>query len=503
MTFRGRRSASLVLAATLLSGCAAGHTAVVDPAPAGQAADALTVATTSPATSLDFTTVGGAAIPAALMNNVYETLVAIDSETGEVVPQLATSWEVSADGTHYVFQLRRGVRFSNGSPFNAETAAFSLDYVKNHWSNALSSQMDVVKSARATGEHELTVDLHQRSNSWLWQLGTTVGAMMTPDGVGELASRPVGTGPYAVSKFSPNEFVALDPRDDYWGTPAAQPVTISYFPDSLTALNALRSGGADVVWAVQSPELLDDLPDGIEKHVGTTNGEVLLSLNNQAAPFDDPRVRQAVAYAIDRQAASEILFGGLATDTGAAPVAPTDPWFTGEDYYPFDPQRARQLLHDAGAVGAPITITVPTLPYAQTAAELIYSQLTEVGFDVRLESAEFPAVWLGQVMGAHDYQVSLVSHVEPRDLTTLFGSPDYYLGYDSPRVRELFAAADTAATPEGFRALTSQAVDQIMAEAGAVTLMNMPNIVLSRPGVTGLRPDMVTDSVDLTEVSAR
>lgn len=273
-------------------------------------------------------------------------------------------------------------------------------------------------------------------------------------------------------------------------------MTIQYFPDAVSSVNSLKSGGVDVVWAMQNPELLDDLGSDIRTTVGTTNGEVLLSMNNNAAPFDDPRVRQAVAYGVDRDAANQVLWGGMAQDTGGAPVPPTDPWSSDKDYYRFDPERAKKLLAEAGAVGAPVTITAPTLPYAQRVSELLYSQLTEIGFDVTLESAEFPAVWLGQVMGAKDYQMSLVSHVEPRDIPTLFGSPDYYLGYDSQKARDLLAAAD-AAPEEQYPKLMGEAVDQIMADAGALTLMNMPNIVLYRDGIEGLDPNQITDAIEL------
>ena len=223
-------------------------------------------------------------------------------------------------------------------------------------------------------------------------------------------------------------------------------------------------------------------------------------MNNAAAPFDDPRARRAVAYAVDRQAANSIVWDGHGTDTGGAPVPPSDPWFTGKDYYPYDPAKAKQLLADAGATGAPITIKVPTRAYTQTIAEFLYSQLTAVGFDVTLESTEFPAVWLADVMGAHDYQASVISHAEPRDITTLFGNPDYYLGYDSPRTRELLAQADRATNPAESNRLMEQAVDQIMADAAALTVMNVPNIVVTRPGVDGVHPDAVTDGMDLTDL---
>ena len=462
-----------LLGAASLSACSAGSTAIVD-----ADSTALTLATTTPATSLDFTTVGGAAIPAALMSNVYETLARISPE-GDIIPGLATSWE--AEPTRYTFHLREA-SFSNGEAFTAHTAAWSINAVKTEWTNGISAQMDVVKQATAADDHTLIVELSRPSAGWLWSMGTAIGAMRTP-------TEAVGTGPFAVAGFSPGEYIALEARSDYWGTPAAEDITIRYFPDSLTAVNALRSGGVDAVWGVQNPELLDTLEDSIHTAVGTTNGEVLLSMNNQAAPFDDPRVRRAVAYGIDRQAANDILWQGRARDTGGAPVPPSDPWFSGQDYYPFDPARARTLMEDAGAVGTPLTLTVPSLPYAQTLSEFLYSQLTEIGFDVTLETAEFPAVWLSQVMGAKDYQMSLVAHVEPRDIPTIFGNPDYYIGYDSAQARTLLQQDDM-----------SGAVDQIMADMPALTLMNMPNIVLYRDGLTGLQPNQITDAIELRGV---
>ena len=139
---------------------------------------------------------------------------------------------------------------------------------------------------------------------------------------------------------------------------------------------------------------------------------------------------------------------------------------------------------------------MPNLPYAQTASELIFSQLRDTGFHVTLETVEFPAVWLGQVLRGHAYQASLVAHVEPRDIPMLFGNPDYYLGYDSAQARELIAAAEV-----GDQAVNMEAaVDVIMADAGALTLLNAPNIVLLAPGVSGVDPNVVTDGLALAEV---
>lgn len=448
----------------------------------------LTVAASAPPASLDFTTTGGAAAPQALMGNVYETLVLIDA-SGTPQPFLATSWDVSDDATVYTFHLREGVTFSDGTPFTAADAAFSINYVKSGWTNGLKAQMDPVASAEAVDATTLRVVLSAPSEGWLWSMGTFTGAMMSERSIDRLATDPLGTGPYTVARFDEGTAIRFDAREDYWGEPGRD-AQIRYFADATSAVNALRAGDVDVVWAMQAPQLIHTLPEDIQVAVGTTNGEVLLSMNNNAAPFDDPDVRRAVAHAVDREAVNQVVYDGLATDTGGAPVPPTDPWFTGRDYYPFDPDEARRLL--AGRTPQ-VTITVPSLPYAQTAAELIFSQLRDVGFDVRLETVEFPAVWLNTVLKQADYQASIVAHVEPRDMGNLFANPNYYLGYDSARARELIQAGDV----DSMRL----AVDQIMGDAAALTLVNAPNIVLMRPGVSGVNPNVVTDSLPLNTIT--
>ena len=448
--------------------------------------DNLVVAASAAPAGLDFTTTGGAAAPQALVGNVYETLVRIDA-SGTPVPHLAE--RVERDGGVFTFHLRDGVTFADGTPFTADDAAFSIHYVQNEWTNGLKAQMDPVTHVEVVNERTLRVAVEggeAAEDAWLWSMGTLTGAMMTPAGVDKLATAPLGTGPYTVKRFDVGEAIEFDAREDYWGGDVARDGLIRYFDDPVSAVNALRVGDADVVWGMQAPQLIDTLPDDIRVEVGTTNGEVLLSMNNTRAPFDDPDVRRAVAYAVDRAAVNEVVYNGLGTDTGGAPVPPTDPWYPGRDFYPFDPDKARELL--AGRTPE-ITITVPNRPYAQEASELLYSQLRDVGFRVRLETVEFPAVWLNQVLKGHDYQASLVSHVEPRDVPMLFGNPEYYLGYDNAVVRERIAAGDMAG-----------AVEQIMDDAAALTLTNAPNIVLYAPGVSGLDPNVVTDSLPLNEV---
>ncbi|MFC5939352.1 ABC transporter substrate-binding protein [Corynebacterium choanae] len=466
----------------------------------------VSVALSAAPASLDFTRTSGAAIPQALMRNVYETLVTI-AQDGSLSSGLATSWDVSDDGTRYVFHLREGVRFSDGTPFTAETVKFSIERVQSDaWTNGKKKIMDLVDDVTVIDDYTVAVTLQRSSNSWLWSMGTMVGAMMSPTGVDDdsLQQHPVGTGPFTVKRWAVGQALTLAARDDYWGTPAASSeVTLRYFTSATGAANALQSGDVDVVYSLQSPELIDQLRarNRYTIEVGTTNGEVLLTMNHRRAPFDDLRVRQAVMYAIDRQAVIDTAWLGYGVDTGGAPVPPTDPWFAVDTRYPFDPEKAKALLAEAG-VTAPnnkIVLATPTRPYAMQSAEMIYSQLKAVGFDVRIEAQEFPAVWLSKVYKRHDYDMSIIVHIEPRDIANIFGNPDYYLGFDSPRVQQLLEVADTAPA-EDYTAAMRQVVDAIMEQAAADTVFNYPNIVVQAPGVTGLNPNDFGEGIELARL---
>lgn len=498
--------AGLLLAVVPMSaGCSAGITA-------SQSADFFTntpgtvvIGTTAAPASLDFTTTGGAAIPQALMGNVYEGLVEI-TQDGEIQPLLAKHWTVSDDGRSYVFELRDDVTFSNGDTFNAHTAKFSLDRVRSEsWTNGLKKQMDVVESVEVLNDYTLKVVLTQRSNSWLWAMGTLVGAMMSPNGVADLAQQPIGTGPYVVENWAIGTSLSFQAREDYWGEqPLNQRALFRYFADAIALTNAVRSGNIDVALGVQSPELLDNLRADrtLDVHVGTTNGEVLLSMNHRRKIFQDIRVRQAILYGIDRQAILDTTWEGYGVDTGGTPVPPTDPWYEGRSQYTYDLAKARQLLAESGYAGSEIVLSVPSLPYAQAAAEILYSQLRDIGFSVRIESTEFPAVWLAKVYKGHDYDLSLIAHVEARDIPNIFGNAEYYLGVDNPEISQQLKEADAAA-PTEYAAKMKQAVHAIMDYAAADTLYNLPSIVVTRTGISGVPVNSVADGFHLDTIAKK
>ena len=449
--------------------------------------------------SLDFTTTDGAAIPQLLLDNVYETLVRVDVETGEIVPALAQEWEVGEDRLTYTFTLKDGVTFSDGSELTAEDAKFSLERVQSDaWTTSLKAQMDVVESVEAPDDSTLVVTLARPTNSFLYSLTTRVGAIFDTEGVDDLANDPVGTGPYVFDDWQRGSLITLERNEDYHGeAPHFATVEMHYFRDPNALNNAMLTDAIDVVSTVQAPESLAEFEGGDFQIVeGSTNGEVVLSFNNADGPFTDLRVRQAARHAIDHQSLLDTCWAGRGELIGSM-VPPTDPWYedrTGD--YPFDPEGARALLQEAGAEGEDVRLRIPTLPYAVACGTVVESMLEDAGFQVTVDELEFPSAWLETVFTSRDYDMSIVAHVEPRDLGNVFGNPDYYTAYGTDELQTLLEEAE-AGTQEEQVDKMQEAAELISTDAAADFLFLLPNLMVADPDITGLPENAITESFRL------
>ena len=490
-----RGGAAALVAVSLLAGCSAGS------AGGGDDGTSLVVGFALEPANLDFTKTAGTAIPQVLLDNVYETLVTQD-DSGKIVPALATKWEVSADRLTYTFTLRKGVTFSNGDEFDADSAKFSIDQVKSDaWTVPLASGMDVVDHVEVLAPDQLKVVLSSPSNGWLFRMTTRIGAMFTPDGVDDLANKPIGTGPYEVQKFTRGDSLVLKRRDDYWGeAPAMTDVTFRYFKDPTAMSNAELTGDIDVIGTVLTPETIsqfsDDRFDVIE---GPTNAEVVLSFNNAKGPLTDIRVRKAIKYALDRQAIMDTVMNGYGSLIGTM-VPPTDPWY--EDLaglYPYDPEKAKQLLAEAGQENLRLRLRLPSSPYAVSAGQVVKSQLAKVGIDAEIDVLEFPARWLDEVLTKHNYDMSIVQHNEARDISH-FGNPDYYFGYDSAKVRDLMTKADSG-PPDQQVPTMEDAARQLAEDAAADWLFLFPYIAVADSDLSGVPQSAVEESFDVTGIT--
>jgi peptide/nickel transport system substrate-binding protein len=487
------------IAAMIMASCSAGSGTSGQSGDSTSAQDqSLTIGLVAEPASLDFTKTDGAAIPQLLLDNVYDGLVKLDN-SGKIVPDLATAWKVSDDRKTYTFDLVAGAKFTNGAPFTADDAVFSINRVKSDWTISLKAGMDVVQEAKAVSPTQLQVTLSKPSNGWLYKMTTRIGAMFSETGVDALATAPVGTGPYKFSTWKRGDSITLMRNDGFFGDkPFFKNVTFKYFKDPTALNNALLTGSINVIGTVQAPESLSQFTGNDKYQVieGTTNGEVVLSFNNSRAPLNDLKVRQAVRYAIDHKALLDTCWAGRGKLIGSM-VPPTDPWY--EDLtgmYPHDLAKAKSLLADAGKTGARLRLRLPTLPYATSCGQVVKSQLEQAGFKVDIDQLEFPAAWLTTVFKNADYDMSIVAHVEPRDMGAVF-NPTYYTRYDDPTYAKLLADADQGSEQEQAE-LMKKAARRLSENAAADWLFLLPNLIVADKDITGLPVNAISESFDLT-----
>ncbi|MEO8830201.1 ABC transporter substrate-binding protein, partial [Lapillicoccus sp.] len=233
---------------------------------------------------------------------------------------------------------------------------------------------------------------------------------------------------------------------------------------------------------------------------GTTNGEVVLSFNNAKAPLTDLKVREAIRYAIDHKALMDTCWAGKGTLIGSM-VPPTDPWYvdrTGD--FPYDVTKAKALLAESGNATPTLRLRVPNLPYAVSCGQVVKSQLAQVGITVNLDQLEFPAAWLQTVFKDHDYDMSIVAHVEPRDLPAVFGNPKYYTQYNNTQLQADIAAADSGSTQDQVTYM-KKAAEELSKDAAADFLFLLPNLIVADKGITGLPKNAITEGFDLSALS--
>ncbi|MCI4011457.1 ABC transporter substrate-binding protein [Brevibacterium sp. ZH18] len=462
--------------------------------------DSMTIAFTAEPANLDFTSTSGVAIPEALMENVYESLVRVDGD-GEIQPALAKDWDISDDRKTYTFHLQDGVKFSDGSDLTSEDVKFSYERVQKDWKNALKSKMDIVDSIKTPDDLTVEIALKKPSNTWLFNLTSLVGAVFDTQGTGDLSNTAIGTGPYAIEKFTRGQSIDFAARDDYWGEkPKVKNVEFKYFKDAVSASNALKSGEIDVVSNLQAPELAGEFQSKDYQIIsGTTNGEVVLSMNNAKGIFKDKKAREAVMYAVDRKAVLDTAWAGYGELIGSM-VPPTDPYY--EDLtgvWKYDPQKAKDLVSEAGIAGEKFTFTVPNLPYAKAISEIVSSQLEAVGLKADIKTQEFPAVWLDKTFTKHDFDMSVINHAEPRDILTVF-SKDYYIGYDDSKIKKIAEKADTG-TEEEYISGMKDIAKTITDDAASDFLFLFPNLVIAKSDVSGIPANRVSDAFRIADLS--
>jgi peptide/nickel transport system substrate-binding protein len=436
---------------------------------------------------LDPTAGAAEAIDIVVYQNVFEGLTRID-QNGAVEPALAESWTISEDQKTYTFKLRDGVTFHDGTTFDAEDVKFSFErIVAEDSTNAHPEFFKPITKIDIIDPLTIQFTLDKVIGRFLFDLGRGDAVIVAPESADTNATDPIGTGPFSFVQWDKGSRVVLEAYGPYWGGQAKiGKATYRFINDPAALTNALLAGDIDGVNNLGSDgaAVFEGNPN-FQILVGTTEGETILATNNKKPPFDNLKVRQAIAHAIDRDALIQGTLNGYGTPIGA-PFAPHNPYYVDlTNTYPLDLEKAKALLAEAGLPdGFSATLKLPPVGYARTGGQIIASQLGKIGIKLELINIEF-AQWLSDVYTNKDYDLTIISHVEPFDIGN-YARPDYYYGYDNPAFAALIETLNGTTDEAKRKELAIEAQTILANDAVNGYLFELPQIGVWNAKLSGM-----------------
>jgi peptide/nickel transport system substrate-binding protein len=454
---------------------------------------------------LDPTTATSTAIPRVVYSNVLEGLLKMD-RSGKIVLALAKDYKISKDGKEYTFILKKGVKFHDGKPFDAEDVKFTFERL-----------MDVQKTGTVHPEYYKDIDLVQVIDShtvkiklknvnsmFLFNLARGDSIIVNKQAVDRLKNAPVGTGPFKFVEWVRGDHVTLAKFEDYHrkGIPYLDKVTFKFIGDPSAQIASLKAGDIDVIAYDVSPEnaLLLEKDPRFRVFNGYTTTKVILSTNNSRKPFNDVRVRRAMAYAIDRSALIKGAMSGYGIPIGSH-MDPGNPYYIDlTSVYTYNPQRAKQLLTDAGYPnGFEAVIKLPErYAYAKRTGEVITDMFSQVGIKLKIELIEW-GQWIDRVFKNADYDLTVIGHAEPFDIN-IYANPNYYFRYNSPKFQEILKKAEMETNPKVRKELYIACQKIITEDAANGFLYVLPSLPTMKKEVMSWWENYPMTVTDVTEV---
>ena len=465
--------------------------------------DSVSLAMTLEPPGLDPTAGAASAIAEITQYNIYETLTKINSD-GSVTPLLAESWEVSPDLRTYTFRLRKGVKFQNGEPFDAKAVKFSFERAGAEKStNKDKRTFASMETVQAVDDHTVVIVNKELDPDFLFLMGQATAIIVEPKSADGNATKPVGTGPYKLDAWSKGSSVTLGKWDGYRNAANVKlkRATFRFIPDPAAQVAALLAGDVDAFVRV-TPRSVPQFKDNprFQVIVSGSRAKTILAINNKKKPFDDVRVRRAIAAAVDRKAVIQGAGDGYGVPIGSHYVPGAFGFVDTTAVNPYNPDKAKALLKEAG-VTTPleVTITLPPPPYARQGGEVIASQLAKVGINAKLQNVEW-AQWLSGTYGNKNYDLTIVSHVEPFDLGN-FSKPGYYWNYESAKFNDLYNKYKTSPREADRKKLIAD-IQRLLAEDCVHAWLYQPQwVTVANKNIRGLWKDMPVFVNDLAAMS--
>ena len=447
--------------------------------------------------------------------NLFETLLNFGKQDTTINPGLAKEWTVSDDGLTYTFKLQEGVKFHDGTDFNAEAVIKNVNRWKGgteedfYYFNSMfkAEGTDIITDVKADGDYTVIFTLSRQQAPFLKNLAMSPFGIASPtafEAAGDkFGDNPVGTGPFKFVEWKRNDSITIEKFDGYWqaGLPKLDKVIFRSIPDNSARLNALTAGDID-------------LADGINPSDGKTveSNSALqlierpsmnigyLGLTNTRPPFDNKLVRQAVNYAIDKQAIVDAFFEGRAQVAANPMPSSISGYNDAISPYPYDPEKAKSLLAEAGYDGKEIELWAmpvprPYMPDGAKVAEVIQKNLEDVGIKSKIvtfewatylekakngEADAFMLGWTGDNGDADNFIYTLLDKDN-------IGSNNYAY-YSNDEVHDLLIKAQSETDENVRNDLYKQAQAIIHEDAPWVPLAHSTPLLAAKAGVKGFTP---------------
>ncbi|MEC5425373.1 ABC transporter substrate-binding protein [Virgibacillus sp. C22-A2] len=469
---------------------------------------------------------------------VLESLLQFDEDSFELLPGLAHDWDVADDGLSYTFFLEEGVTFHDGTDFNAEAVktnferwsdpeheyAFTDDgYVYSMYGTMFGGfkgdENHVIEEINVVGDHEIEFVLKQPLGYFLQNMGMSYFGINSPAAFEEYGNmineNPVGTGPFEFVSWSKDDAIVLEKFDDYRkdGFPKLDRVVFSVIPDNAARLIALRSGEIDIMDGLNPDDAAGiEAEDGLELHERAENNFGYLGFNMQKAPLDNKELRQAINFAIDKQAIADALYAGYAVPA-KNPLPPSYMGYNDEvEAYDYDLDRAKELLAEAGYEDGleielwTMPVARPYMPDPETVSQIVQNNLAEIGIDVTIIREEW-APYLEKTMQGEQQMYML-------GWSGTNGDPDYFLSsllhgnnvgssnrtfYENDEVDELLNKAKLSVDQDERAQFYQEAQALISEDSPMATLVHSRPVMATTSAVKNYVPHPST-SEPLTQV---
>jgi peptide/nickel transport system substrate-binding protein len=426
---------------------------------------------------------------------IYEPLI-IEMPDASLVPGLATEWEWVEDNTALELTLREGVTFHDGTPFDAESVKLNIERAKTVEGSAVAPLLTAVETVEVVDP--MTVRLHVSGPAATLPriLADRPGMMISPAAIDDpnLPSNPVGAGMYRIQEYREGDRAIMVRFDDYWNPDWAQLAQLEIVAqsDALTRLNGLRSGELDL--ANLDPATFEQAEGaGLATEQFSTTSSTYLHLNRTRAHFDDIRVRQALNHAVDRQAILDAVllgYGHASSQYYSPEFAPG--YVEGmDDRYPYDPEKARQLLAEAGlADGFSFDLLVPSLVTSQGIAQIVQAQYAEIGVTVNfigIDASQTASTFFNDKVG--DMVVGgSPGRTDPAALVQLFFTAEANSnpgGHTIPEVSELYEEALVSRSDEERAPILLDLMEAVTESAGEIWLIQPSTLLAGSERVAG------------------